>query len=176
MEIKRITNPDCREFKEAFEICEDSFPLSERRKLPEQIKAFECPDYHFNILSEGGGVSGFITYWETDGFIYIEHLAIKRSLRGTGAGSAAVNSVKCGRKPLILEIEPPVDEITIRRRHFYERLGFTENPFSHYQLPYNREGGGCELKILTYPRKITDGEYEKFYDYFKNTVMKYSEK
>ena len=29
---------------------------------------------------------------------------------------------------MILEIDPPVDDISIRRRGFYERSGFVENP------------------------------------------------
>ena len=34
-------------------------------------------------------------------------------------------------KTIILEIDPPSDDISIHRKSFYERCGFKENAFSH---------------------------------------------
>lgn len=42
-------------------------------------------------------------------------------------------------KTLILEIDPPKDDISKRRKGFYERCGFTENFFTHIHPPYHKE-------------------------------------
>lgn len=46
------------------------------------------------------------------------------ALRGQRYGSRALSMLPNDR-PVILEIDPPVDEIAIRRKGFYERCGFT---------------------------------------------------
>ena len=40
------------------------------------------------------------------------------------------------QKTLILEIDPPVDNISKRRKGFYERCGFIENSFQHIPVSY----------------------------------------
>lgn len=59
--------------------------------------------------------------WETEDFCYLEHFAVQPSLRGHGTGSTLLRQLLQREKPLILEIELPEDEITCRRKHFYER-------------------------------------------------------
>ncbi|MFQ7502317.1 MAG: GNAT family N-acetyltransferase [Alistipes finegoldii] len=73
---------------------------------------------------------GILFHWGADGYRYVEHLAVSPALRGQNMGSAALSAFcrKVGR--VILEIDPPVDDISIRRLHFYERLGFVANPYS----------------------------------------------
>ena len=61
-------------------------------------------------------------YWETPDFRYIEHFCILPALRGQRYGSRALSMLPNDR-PVILEIDPPVDEIAIRRKAFYERCG-----------------------------------------------------
>ena len=52
-------------------------------------------------------------------------------------------------KTLILEIDPPKDDISKRRKGFYERCGFTENFFTHIHPPYHKINEGHELTIMT---------------------------
>ena len=76
------------------------------------------------------------------------------------------------KQPLILDIDPPVDAIARRRKGFYERCGFVENPYSHIHPPYHQGNAGHELIIMSSPQMLKSDEYERFRRYLQNTVMK----
>lgn len=65
-------------------------------------------------------------------------------------------------KTLILEIEPPKDDISKRRKGFYERCGFTENFFTHIHPPYHKINEGHELTIMTCPKQISQEIFDTF--------------
>ena len=73
--------------------------------------------------------------------------------------------------PLILGIEPPVDDLTSRRLRFYESLGFVTNKHPHFQPPYHPGDQFLQLNILTYPNQISEEQYAQFSQFQKNTVM-----
>ena len=78
----------------------------------------------------------------------------------------------CGQGiPVILEIDPPVDEISIRRQHFYERCGFAKNPFPHVHPPYRKGFRGHPLVVMSAPGALTQETYDRFAGYLQNTVM-----
>ena len=62
-------------------------------------------------------------------------------------------------KTVILEIDPPKDEVSIRRKQFYERNSFIENPYFHIHPPYHKENQGHELLIMSSPIQITEEIY-----------------
>ena len=74
-------------------------------------------------------------------------------------------------KPLILEIDPPSDSISERRKGFYQRCGFRENPFHHIHPPYHEGFDGHELTVMTYPRTISAELYGTFFAYLRQRVM-----
>ena len=74
--------------------------------------------------------------------------------------------------PVILEIDPPVDAVSIRRRGFYQRCGFVENPYLHVHPPYHAGHAGHALVILTAPGAISAEEYAGFADFLRERVMK----
>ena len=74
--------------------------------------------------------------------------------------------------PLILEIDPPVDDISIRRKGFYERCGFVENLYSHTHPPYHVGNHGHDFVIMSSPKMLTPNEYDVFFSFLENTVMK----
>ncbi|MBQ8992562.1 MAG: GNAT family N-acetyltransferase, partial [Turicibacter sp.] len=92
--------------------------------------------------------------------------------RGLGIGSKLVQEVlvEAGNRRLILEVEPPVDELTKRRIGFYERLGFTLNPYDHYQAPLNPTTGVVELKIMSSLGALSQDE-QKAYRRILNTKV-----
>ena len=73
--------------------------------------------------------------------------------------------------PLILEIDPPADEISIRRKGFYERCGFVVNPYSHIHPAYHRGNAGHEFVIMSSPEMLGQDEYEHFNHYLQDIVM-----
>ena len=77
-------------------------------------------------------------------------------------------------KPVILEIDPPVDRVSIDRRHFYQRLGFVENGFAHVHPPYRAGYQGHRLVVMSRPA-ISAETYGLFADYLNHTVMRYAD-
>ena len=73
--------------------------------------------------------------------------------------------------PVVLEIDPPRDEVSIRRQHFYERCGFTANPYRHVHPPYRAGYQGHPLVVMTCPAPASQEEYDRFAAYLGGTVM-----
>ena len=128
-----------------------SFPEVERRDC--EGFAFICKNDAFAIKSNLGNNSDleyFITHWELKNFIYIEHFAISHHLRGKGMGSSILKDfIKKNKRPIVLEVEPPVDSISRRRIQFYERLGFTLFHWNYQQPPYRQSDDFLDLLLMT---------------------------
>lgn len=45
-------------------------------------------------------------------------------MRGRGYGAQALSLLGERKKTVILEIDPPNDEVSVRRKAFYERAGY----------------------------------------------------
>ena len=112
---------------------------------------------------------GEILYWNIGGASYIEHFCVLPSQRNKHYGQKILKAYQA--TPLILEIDPPVDEISIRRKGFYERCGFAANPYPHIHPAYHRGNAGHELVIMSSPEMLGLEEYEHFTHYLQDIVM-----
>lgn len=157
-------NPMPREyFTRLYAIMEYSFPKDERRGLEEQFAEFEKPRFRSLVHEEDGEIAGFMNYWQLSGFVYLEHFAVARELRGRGMGAALMEEL-CGATdcPIILEAEPPEqDETAARRIRFYERLGFRLNPYEYYQPPYRDGDIPVRLMIMSKPSPLSEAEFRE---------------
>ncbi len=155
-------------FAKAWEIYEYSFPCCERRTIEDQRLRMDDERYNFDVmLGSGGDVVGIICYWvfaDGDGaeYIYLEHLATSRDLRSGGFGAHALEYLKSQGMAILLEIEPPEDELTRRRQGFYERSGFVLNEYHHKHTPYRSDTGDVVLRIMSYPFIFTHDRYSCF--------------
>ena len=102
----------------------------------------------------------------------IEHFCILPEMRNKQYGQKTLALLAKQGKTLILEIDPPKDDISKRRKGFYERCGFTENSFTHIHPPYHKENEGHHLVIMTCPRQVSRDMFDTFSHYLKNRVMK----
>ncbi len=93
-------------------------------------------------------------------------------MRNQRYGQRALELLREKEKTIILEIDPPIDKISIRRKSFYERVGYKENPFKHIHPPYHKENKAHTLVIMSYPNLLSKTEYNEFNLYLKNKVMK----
>lgn len=147
------TEGDCliSKFDEVYEIMKESFPVDEFREYKEQKKLLSRPNYFLKTTLHHDEVTAFCAYYEFDDFIYIEHLACTEKVRGQGIGTQLIRDVmlEAKQRPIILEVEPPVDILTKRRVEFYKRLGFILNDIPHYQPPLNLTTGTVELRIMS---------------------------
>ncbi len=171
MEFIRLTSADDSRFQDAIALYSISFPAHELRESASQCGIMSQPEYHFDMIYDVGLWCGDILYWETAGFIYVEHFCIRTELRGQRIGQRALELLGERGKLVILEIDPPVDDISIRRRGFYERCGYCENPFPHVHPPYHAGNAGHELVIMSCPRPLSEEEYNRFNTYLRETVM-----
>ncbi len=170
MNIERITSTTHPLYQKAMELYSISFPAHEQRETCSQKQILAQDAYHFDIICDGGEFIGEILYWEIAGFFYIEHFCILPAMRNKHYGQKILNAYQS--TPLILEIDPPVDEISIRRKGFYERCGFVENPYRHIHPPYHAGNQGHELVIMSSPKMLEADEYSCFNQYLQGTVMK----
>lgn len=171
MEFIRITDIDDVRFKQSMQYYSISFPKHEQRENLSQRNIMPNNSYHFTLISNGNENVGTILFWETDNFIYIEHFYIYPDFRGNSYGALALKKLQQYEKTIILEIDPPLDTVSIRRKIFYERNGFTANDFVHVHPPYHHNNRGHNLIIMSYPNSITSNEYNDFNDYLKKHIM-----
>lgn len=172
LKIHRIKNAEDPHFAEFWKIYSESFPLSERRNPDQQPDVFKKQEYRVDIYLLDDHVLGFIAFWTTADFIYIEHLAVAQEVRSKGLGSAILKPfIERKAIPIILEIEPPTNDLARRRLRFYESLGFIRNDHLHYQPPYHISDQPLHFVILSYPDPISVDLYLQFSQFQKNTVM-----
>lgn len=172
LRIKRLRTADDPIFAPAMALYAASFPEHEQRLEPSQRRIMAHEQYHFGILHDEEGFAGLALFWDADAYLYVEHLCISPARRGQGLGTAALDLFAKAGKPAILEIDPPVDEISRRRQAFYERAGFAANPHAHVHPPYRPENSGYALVVMSRPRLLTEDEYAAFAAYLADVVMK----
>lgn len=128
-----------------------SFPLDEQRPIEDIARLIEhdCRFVTYALINEEGEFIGLLTTWHFEAFIYIEHFAIDSTLRSRGYGAEAITTfIKGHSKPIILEVEPPIDELSKRRIRFYERYGLVLYTFPYVQPAYTRESKPVELRLM----------------------------
>ena len=172
MVFKRLQDSQDGLYLQAMQLYQSSFPLHEQRKPDAQRAILKEPDYQFNLLMEEDHLMGELLCWETQEFIYVEHLCILPQLRGQHCGSRALELLEQRGKPVILEIDPPIDDISLRRKGFYERCGFIDNPYEHTHPAYHPESQGHSLVLMTCPERLSGEAFERFSRYLGERVMK----
>ena len=114
---------------------------------------------------------GWAEAWE----LYEKSFPYNERWSGRNMGSQALTAFcrKVGR--VILEIDPPVDDISIRRLHFYERLGFVANPYQYIHPSFRKPFTPHRLVLMSYPEALTYEEARGFADFIRERVLRYSE-
>lgn len=156
--LRKITNDG---FNTVYNIMENSFPQNEIRSYRGQLQLLTLPDYSLFIKQEKGEIIGFIATWDLGDFTFIEHFAVSKEHRGKGVGSEILRELKaCICAPLVLEVEPPVDEKTRKRIAFYEKNGLFYHDYYYVQPPLEKEREEVELKIMC-SKKLDRNGFEK---------------
>ncbi len=127
----------------------NSFPPEERRTLEgleKQLLESGCSVYTVWISHMPAGLC---VLWDFEEFLFVEHLAVQPHLRGQKIGEKIMNHITAkADKPVFLEIEPPMDELSIRRMNFYLRLEFQLLDVNYIQPSYTGSGPGYPMKLL----------------------------
>lgn len=158
--VREITDPLLELIEKTYT---SSFPKEERRdfslvrKLLEDDSRFEM----YALLCDGIYV-GFITGWQFEGFVYVEHFAIDESVRNGGIGAKAMAGfLALHEDPVVLEVEMPTEEMSKRRVGFYERLGFVLDHHVYFQPPYRRGESFLEMRLMAHGKLDLERSFER---------------
>jgi ribosomal protein S18 acetylase RimI-like enzyme len=149
-------------FHQIYQLMEESFPVSERRNYKEAERLCENPLYYIDVVkNEENKIQGFVAYWKLSKVVFVEHLAVSSSARGKNIGSTMMKKfMKAQNKPIILEVEKPLDEMSERRIVFYERLGFKQNKVGYFQPDLQKGAPKIFLHIMSYGAEFTEESFE----------------
>ena len=99
---------------------------------------------------------------------------VQPELRSHGTGGKILEQLLDTQQLFLLEIEPPEDEITCRRKHFYERNGLCAQPYGHVQLPFQGGGSIVPLVIMS-NQNLSAQQCRAFQQYLLNRVVRYTQ-
>lgn len=171
LHFERLTDTMHPLYEKAIELYRISFPYHEQRETPSRKRILTDEAYHFDMIFDEKTFVGLVLYWETTDFLYIEHFCVLPEMRGKKFGQTTLEMLAKSSKSIILEIDPPMDDMSQRRKGFYERCGFVENAYSHIHPPYHRGNAGHALVVMTYPKAIDLPTYEAFNAYLQEHIM-----
>lgn len=176
MELIDIIPSESKLWEQTWRLYNESFPECERRRISSHHRAVDDPRFYTKVALENGNLLGLLFFWRIDDQrIYIEHIAVNPSMRGRNIGSTLLSTFlkQNSDAVVILEIDPPLDEISVRRLGFYQRLGFNNSGIIYKHPSYQKKGQEHDLLILSYPGTITESEFEEFRVFLRDEVLKY---
>lgn len=167
-----IENEADKWYDDFLKIYSVSFPVYEQRSHAQQLYAFQNPHYRLYGRINENRLEAFISFWEFDDYIYIEHLAVNGEIRGKQIGTNTLNQFKDEMdKTIVLEIDPIVDEVSAKRLSFYQKLDFKQCPYKHAHPAYNKEYKPHELLVLSSGKVLSPEVYETFRSDLSDVVM-----
>lgn len=161
MQLVRVDGEGSAHFRELWELYESAFPPDERRDPERQKATFKRAEYAMlAAVDEKNALVGLLSAWEFEGFVFMEHLAVKGHLRGKGFGTEIIKAYMSNcRKNVVLEVEKPGTDVQKRRIAFYERLGFKRNMHGYIQPPYGPGKKQVPMLLMSYPGTISEKEF-----------------
>lgn len=171
---RRVTGVEDPLFTESLAIYRTSFPEYEQRRVQDFPLAFQDPGFYYEVfLNEEGKVVAILVHWRRENFVYLEYFAVEKEWRGHGAGQRILEELRdMFPQRVILEIDPPEDEISRRRLGFYQRHGFVANPqFDYIHPPYTDEGEPFPLLLMSHEELLDDATYREFVAFHHRFVV-----
>ncbi|MFR9543639.1 MAG: GNAT family N-acetyltransferase [Rikenellaceae bacterium] len=151
-------------FPFCWELYLSAFPENERRSLDYHTETMSKEQFHCDVVLDSDEPIGILFWWDLSNFTFVEHLATSSAARGKGYGNQILNElISTSKKPILLEVEHPEDEICRRRIGFYERMGFVLNDHPYRQPSFKqRQDQFVDLAVMTYPNPISDSKLQHF--------------
>ena len=165
-----ITTSDVQHYKFMEELLVESFPPEEYREL-EHLREYtdRIGNFHNNIIFDDDLPIGFITYWDFDGFYYVEHFAVDPAQRNGGHGKNVLNYLcELLQHPIVLEVEMPEEEMAQRRINFYKRQGFVLWEKPYLQPPYRPGDDYLPMLLMAHGNL----ECERDFETVKNSIYR----
>lgn len=169
--LNRITT-DHPQYPFVENLLHQSFPPEERREdAAQRANTDHHPQFSCYLITDDDTPIGVITVWSLDGFHYLEHLATAPCVRNKGYGQQIIGEIKRRvQGTLVLEAEPPTEEMSRRRIAFYERNGFTLCHRPYLQPPYRQADKAFPLLLMSSGTDGIDDRFEQIRDEIHRTV------
>ena len=178
IEFRKVENSADLLFGKIYDLYESSFPAVERRSKESMKRLLNHNKaYEMNALMIDGDFVGFFAYWTFNNFVFGEHFAVDPKMRGKNIGSEVIKCL-CAKVnlPVVLEVEHPEDEISIRRITFYERLGFRVLPQTYEQPYYDGSRRMLPLLLMSSDYDFACTNFDKIVKVVHKEVYDYVEK
>ena len=159
-----------------FDLYEQSFPPFECRTRDVHYQAVDDDRFYPMAVYNDDEFIGLLFYWLIDGICYIEHLAIAADSRGKGYGTLILKDFCSLFNNIVLEIDPPIEDVSIARERFYHHLGFITSKFDYIHPSYREEYIPHTLVLMKHKNDMAEDEFERFKNIMFNDIMKYSGK
>lgn len=161
--IQRIRTTDIKAYCFVEDLLKASFPREERRELLLQREYTDHNSrFHHNILLNKDESIGFLSYWDFDDFVYVEHFAIDNKKRNFGYGQKVLNALKEKiQRPIVLEVELPKDEMSRRRIKFYQRQGFQLWEEEYQQPPYRKSDHYLPMLLMAQGKLNCETDFDR---------------
>lgn len=160
--IQRITTGDSQYYDYMEKLLTTSFPVDEYRDLQELREYTDThPAFYCNIILDDTTPVGLVTYWDLGKFYYIEHFAIDPDQRNGGYGRKLLDYLAgLLKKPIVLEVEHPTEEMAQRRINFYQRQGYALWNNEYFQPPYKAGFNELPMYLMVYGDLNPDTDFE----------------
>ena len=150
--LQPISTADTQHYAFMEKLLVTAFPPEEYREL-QNLREYtdQVNHFHNNIIFDNDASIGLLTYWNFEQFYYVEHFAIDPSQRNGGYGEKTLQHV-CQRlqRPIVLEVEAPIEEMAQRRINFYKRHGFVLWENEYQQPPYRASDAFLPMHLMIY--------------------------
>lgn len=134
--LSRITTAADPLYPGLLTLYHDAFPPAERRDINRLTEMLDSGEIEFSAILAGKEPAGLAVTWDFGTFTYVEHLAVITGMQGQGIGKKVLAYLKQRDKPLLLEVEIPMDAEGQKREGFYQSAGFSPLPWDYRQPPY----------------------------------------
>lgn len=172
--INQIKTVNAEHYNFTEELLTTAFPKEERRELALQREYTDNnPLFFNNIILDKDIPVGFITYWKFEDYYYIEHFAIHPSQRNGGYGKKVLEHLhKTLNAPIVLEVELPNDEMSIRRIGFYERVNYKLWKNEYSQPPYRKGDDYLPMHLMVYGDLYSEKDFDRIkYNLYKEVYL-----
>ena len=155
------------DYTEAKALYYRSFPKNERRSFSE-LAENRLGNTQVVCFYDDNTFIGFACMLNSFDISHIIYIAVDESLRGHGYGSKALDLLHKSKrgKCIMVDIEVPDmqaknNEQRIMRKNFYLRAGYVQTSVKY-------EWRGEKYEILSFPKQISQAEYDRFWEDLKS--------
>ncbi|MDL2262783.1 GNAT family N-acetyltransferase [Bacteroidales bacterium OttesenSCG-928-I21] len=173
MQLVKLKNDFDDLWKSAINVYDEAFPDCEKRPVEQHAKLlYDNLFYNFFIAIDDDKIVGIMIVWNLTEFVHLDYLAISPNYRNKGYGNKLLAQLQnMTTKPIVLEVEPPNDELTKRRVSFYEKSGFNIVDIDYFMPDYRNQKKTVTMRLMSNSadicaensKKIIDEIHEKIY-------------